>query len=253
MELTLGYAGVPPRDLDWLLIAEQRLLEFTSGAIFTDPLQLISPYRQAFTWYPENVWRYRLAYAWECIGWELDLVWLCGRRGDALSMQLNAAKTVERLMRLTFLLARRYAPGYSKWLEREFSKLPGLGEQLKPWLSQASSGADYRQITESLHKVIEILYQCLIELDLVSDLPAKPPLLEGRGFSKVDVQHIARCILASVGGSLGKLTLHEAPLGAVDQWLRQEDILLSPEHLKAMAAVYAQPARNHGQIGDNLI
>ena len=54
----------------------------------------------------------------------------------------------------------------------------------------------------------------------------------------MDTQCMARIILESIEGDLGELTTGGAPCGAVDQWLTNEDFLLSAEDMNALAPVY---------------
>jgi hypothetical protein len=95
LELTIGFDTVPKTDFDWLLVSEQRLLELTRGEIFADFTGDISRLREELNYFPDDVWKYRLAFVLESIPWEDDLVSLCGYRGDHLSMHINLGKTIE--------------------------------------------------------------------------------------------------------------------------------------------------------------
>ena len=240
MLLTLGLATPPESDIEWLFIPEQRLLEFTRGAIFADPVGDITRYRERLTYFPETVRRYKLAFIFESLGWELGLIPLCGRRGDTLSMHLNTAVTIERLMKLAFLLHRRYCPGYKKWLQREFAKLPDSSNRVEPLLHQAFAANSYQEITRCVNEALAFLYRTLLTLDeLRADLPDEPPTIDDRGTVIIDTQHISSCLLAGLTGPLGTLRIHNAPLGAIDQWVTHEDILLSTRHSRALQHVYS--------------
>ena len=253
MELTLGFKDVPSTEVEWLLIPEQRLLEFTRGAIFADPVGDITHYRQAFAYLPDNVWQYKLSYAFESLSWELDLVALCGQRGDLISMHLNTAITVERMMKLTFLLDRSYCPGYKKWLQREFSRLPLAAGQIEPLLQRALQSNNYADITTNLNRALEKIYQQLRRLNLAANLPSEAPQKNYRGAVVVDGQNIARRLLESIPSPLRKLRLHGAPYGAADQWLTNEDVLLSPAHLKSLLAVYQVMELERDLPGDDMV
>ena len=78
--------------------------------------------RAQLAYYPPDVWRYLLACQWEHIGQEEPFVGRTAEAGDDLGSRLLAAKMARCVMRLAFLLERRYAP-YSKWLGTAFSRL----------------------------------------------------------------------------------------------------------------------------------
>ena len=107
--------AAPLSAVDWLLMPEQRLLGVTSGAIFHDGLHAPVPLRGKLAYYPRDVWLYLLAAQWARISEEEAFVGGCGDAGDDLGSRIIAARLVRDLMRLCFLMERRYAP-YSKSL-----------------------------------------------------------------------------------------------------------------------------------------
>ena len=239
MQLTLGVSTRPQQAIEWLTIPEQRLLEFTSGAIFADPIGEISYHRQQFAYFPTAVWQYKLAYIFESLGWELGLISLCGRRGDSLSMHLNTAVTIERLIKLAFLLHRRYCPGYKKWLQREFDKLPDTALVVGPLLHQALHATYHDDIVTYLNEALAYLYQQLLALDeLEANLPNELPEKDDRGEAIIDTQCIATYLLDSISDPLQTLRIHNSPYGAIDQWVTNEDILLSAAHTQSLLSVY---------------
>lgn len=238
MRLTLGTPRIPQNDLEWLPISEQRLLEFTGGAIFSDPVGEITACRTALAYYPDHVWKYRLSYLLETLGWSLDLVTLCGKRGDHLSMHLNAAATAGRIMRLAFYLNRRYCPGSPKWLHREFSKLAVVAGDIEPFLQAAFQSADHVEIAGHFDRALERAYVELKTLQGLPELPSDPPRREYRGSPCIDTQQVSQIILDAIPGPLGERRIHGAPYGAMDQWVTNEDVLLSPEHMKSLLPLY---------------
>lgn len=132
------YLGIDPQaDLgavDWLVLGEQKLLEVTAGCVYHDGLDELVKLRAKFAYYPHDVWLYRLAAQWMRISQEEAFMGRCGDVGDELGSHVVAARLVRELMRLAFLLERRYAP-YSKWFGTAFSRLP-CGPTLTPILNR---------------------------------------------------------------------------------------------------------------------
>ena len=119
LEVDLDHEMTP---VDWLTISEQRLLMFTAGAVFHDDLGLEAQ-RARFAYYPQDVWLYLMATGWWRVHPEANLTGRAGFIGDEIGSTLIGARLVQDLMRLCFLLERRYAP-YAKWFGTAFTQLP---------------------------------------------------------------------------------------------------------------------------------
>ncbi len=141
------YLGINPlRDLetaDWLSLSEQKLLSITSGAIFHDDLGELEPVRQYLAYYPNDVWLHLLACQWQKIAEEEVFVGRCSAVGDELGSRLIAARLVQTLMKLCFLLEKTYAP-YSKWLGTAFKRLQCASE-LAPILMHIVQATTYSE------------------------------------------------------------------------------------------------------------
>jgi hypothetical protein len=108
---------------DWLSLTGQSVLEVTAGPVFEDTSGGITALREQLDWYPHDVWLHVLAADWTRVGHELPLVGRTGQRGDDLGSRLIAARLVTALIRLAFLLERRWPP-YPKWAGTLFARLP---------------------------------------------------------------------------------------------------------------------------------
>ncbi|MDR7380982.1 DUF4037 domain-containing protein [Promicromonospora iranensis] len=108
---------------DWLSLTGQSVLEITAGPVFEDTSGEITALRDLFAWYPHDVWLHVLAADWNRIEQELPFVGRTGQRGDDLGSRLLAARLSTALVRLGFLLERRWPP-YPKWAGTLFERLP---------------------------------------------------------------------------------------------------------------------------------
>src|SRR5262249_38692628 len=118
--------GLDPRDGlapgDWLFLPQQQLGEVTSGGVFHDDGRGLTRLREMLTRHPGDVWLRPLACQWRRLDQEEPFVGRTAEVGDELGSRILAARLARDLMRLCFLLERRYAP-YSKWLGSAFQRL----------------------------------------------------------------------------------------------------------------------------------
>lgn len=168
----LGTAELPQRDADWLKFCEVDLLHVTGGAIVYDGLGEMTRRREALAYYPDNVWKKRIA------DW---CMYACGRdapynlhrvskRGDDITSTMYFGLCLKRFMELTFALNRRYAP-YTKWLNRSFRKLPKYGSDMAGLIDQAFATSNWN---ERVHLLIDASY---VVVDAIVDLKLmkRPP------------------------------------------------------------------------------
>ena len=140
---------------DWLTFPEHKLLAVTSGEVFHDGLNELELIRQKFLYYPRDVWLYLLAGQWEKISEEQAFVGRCGHVGDELGSALIAAKQIKNLMRLCFLMERKYAP-YSKWFGTAFNRL-ACADELNPIFMKVLRAPEWRTRQEFLAIAYEVV------------------------------------------------------------------------------------------------
>jgi hypothetical protein len=250
LELTIGVPGVPESDIDWLAVSEQRLLEFTAGEVFEDFTGELTELRERLGYFPEDVWRYRIAFTLESLGWDDELISMCGQRGDLISMHLNTGRTVENIMRLVFLLNRKYAPLYPKWLHRNFMKLPEVAADIEIPLLTMLEAKEYQPKTEAL----KLVYEKILTFMENWNLCKKHPAVFKREFSGIDydIQTSAKDVLSTVRGDLKELLLDGRSPGAIDQWMFNQDIIMSAEHMKSLLPVYIVESLKRNKLDKHI-
>jgi hypothetical protein len=137
----------PVEPADWLTFPEQRLLSLTQGAVFRDQVGL-ETLRERFAYYPDDIWLYQLASVWARIGEDEHLVGRAGSVGDEIGARIVCARIVRDLMRLSFLLERRYAP-YAKWFGVAFATL-SYAPQLSVFLDSALRADGWKERDQRL-------------------------------------------------------------------------------------------------------
>ncbi|GAA0600086.1 DUF4037 domain-containing protein [Kribbella sandramycini] len=132
---------------DWFTVPEQHLGILTAGAMFHDELG-VQAVRDRLAYYPDDVWRYLLISAWWRVHPELNHVGRTGYVGDELGSGLVAARLVEGLMRVCFLIERQYAP-YAKWFGTAFARL-SCGPALAPLLQAVLRTGNWQDREQAL-------------------------------------------------------------------------------------------------------
>lgn len=167
------YLGYSPDDelvaVDWLVMPEQALLEVTAGQVFHDGLEDLTKARERFAYYPRDVWLYRMAAQWRRIGQEEAFVGRTGDAGDDLGSRIVAARLVRDLMRLAFLLERRYTP-YGKWLGTAFARLSSA-PQLMPLFEHTLATDHWEARQKPLCQAYAVLAEMHNALEITDTVP----------------------------------------------------------------------------------
>ena len=129
MRQHMRYPHPPKTRLAWLRMCESQLYMMRHCTVFHDPLGEFSRRKEAYHYYPRDVWLQRV---WD----ETFSVWHYGEynfidrmvhRGDRVTISVCLGAFSESAMRLCLLLNEDYTP-YWKWLATEFRKLPDIEE-----------------------------------------------------------------------------------------------------------------------------
>ncbi len=228
----LGVAlGAPLTDRAWLGLADQWLLELTAGAVFHDDDGRLTALRERIAWPPRDVWLYKLVCQWRRIAEEQAFVGRAGMVGDALGSRVIAARLVRDLMRMAFLIERRYAP-YPKWFGSGFARLPCAGE-LAPILARVLA-ADAWQPREA---ALAEAYDAIGRLQQARGVPGAiapriGPFYE-RPFTVVNAEEI----MAALRDEIEDEALKALPIiGSLDQVSDSTSVIELPDSARAAMA-----------------
>lgn len=229
--------GFDPADgvstVDWLSTPSQLLLEVTAGTVFRDEGGELAVCRAALAWYPRDVWLWLLACQWRRIAQEEAFVGRTAEAGDDLGSRVLAARLCRDVMRLCFLLERRYAP-YSKWLGTAFARLDAAAE-LGPALARALAAGDHPEREAGLCDAYEALARRQNSLGLVEALEPTVRQFHGRPYRVLAADRFVEACLAPIESDWLRLR----PLvGAVDQFADSTDVLSSPLVARRLGAAY---------------
>jgi hypothetical protein len=217
--------------LDWLAAPTQRLAENTGGAVFHDGLGELAEARRRLQWYPDDLWRYALACQWQRISQEEAFVGRAGEVGDELGSAVVATRLAREIVRLSFLLERRWAP-YAKWLGSAFGSLAiaaPLGQPLRSVLRATS----WQERQAGLCAAYEIAGGAQNELALAEPVDAGVRPYHDRPFL---VLHAERFVDALRRGITDPAVAALPLLGTIDQVVDSTDVLRSSVRNRAIIA-----------------
>jgi hypothetical protein len=223
-----------PSVAQWLSFPQQRLRAATGGAVFYDGLRELEAARAKLQWYSHEVWLYLLAGQWQRLSQEEPFVGRCAQVGDDLGSRMVAARLVRDLMRLCFLMERRYAP-YSKWLGTAFARL-SCAVQLAPILTAvlaADSGQDREANLSAAYAIVAQMHNAL---GITEPLPTATSSFWKRPFQVIHADQFATAIRAAIGDE--EVRALPRYVGGVDQWVDSTDVLDEPERFSMLCTMY---------------
>ena len=240
LQAQLGIDVPPGGPLDWLALPEQRLLTLTAGAVFRDDSGQLRAIRERLAWFPHDIWLARLAAQWSRIGEERAFVGRTGELGDDLGSRLIAARLVHDLMRLAFLVERRYAP-YAKWFGTAFACLPSA-PRLTPLLDAALLAVSWQDRERSLAEAAHVVGMLQLEHKIPSAVPPRIHRYFDRPFDVINSDEIADGLRAAIADPEIRALSHA---GTVDQFSDSTSILTRPRLVHDLArAVARHPERS---------
>jgi hypothetical protein len=154
--------------------------------------------------------------------------------GDEIGSQVIAARLVRDVMRLCFLIERRYAP-YPKWFGTAFARLDCAAALLPP-LQAALRADSWRERERALGTAYEGVAALHNALRLTDPLPAQVSPFHGRPFNVIHGERFAAALKATIHDEL----LRRIPfdIGAVDQWSDSTDLLAARSLRERLRLLY---------------
>ena len=224
----------PVRAADWLSFSEHKLLAVTSGKVFHDGLGALEEIRRKFAYYPRDVWLYQLAAQWIKIFEDREFVSRCGDVGDELGSMVIAARQVTRLMRLCFLMERKYAP-YTKWFGTAFSELECASE-LGPIFRDVLLSLTWKDRESNLSRAYRVIARMHNSLKITRPIVEDVSSYGGRPYLVFEPPDLIRDILHCFSDEEVKAIKHG--LGSVNQFVDSTDQLSQNWLVEMLKAVY---------------
>jgi hypothetical protein len=230
------------RAVDWVSVPEYRLLMLTSGRVFHDGLGQLEPIRTRLRYYPDDVWLYLLAAQWRRIAQEEAFMGRCGQVGDDLGSRLIAARLVRDLMRLCFLMERRYTP-FIKWFGSAFAQLDCAAELL-PVFAQVLEANSWEERQTHLTVAHEFVAKMHNTLGITKPLTTEVSQYHSRPFLVIHGDRFVDAIRAAIKSE--KVRALPEHLGSIDQFVDSTDALRYLDRFRAVYDENAVASRRYG-------
>lgn len=199
---------------EWLTFPQQALIEVTSGQLFHDDLEL-EKIRQRFSYYPLDIWFFMLKMQWIKITDESSFQARTGQEGDEVGSMVVAARMVQKIMSLAFMIERQYLP-YAKWFGTAFLNLQS-GKKLYPHMKQILYEKNWGKRQKYMAKAAKILAQRHNELTITDKLPIRFTKFPGRNYLVLDTGVFIHKLHNEIKNE--QLKNLKYPLGVIDQFI----------------------------------
>lgn len=203
----------------WLTMSEQHLLEVTRGGVWRDDLGELTRARADLAWYPDDVWRYRLAAGWKRIAQHEAFIGRTGEVGDDLGSQIITVALVREIMQLAFLLERHYAP-YEKWFGSAFARLT-LAPILTPSLDRARFAEGWREREAAIVDAVRTLAHAQNDLGIANPVDPAPRPYFNRPFQVLFAERFADALIDAISDP--EVLAMPRHLGGIDQYIDTTD------------------------------
>lgn len=217
---------------DWLATPTQRLLEFTSGEVFSDAIGELTQLRKRLIWYPHDVWLLVMASHWRRIAQLEHFVGRTGSRGDDLGSRVIAAWLVRDLMRLALLQERRYPP-YWKWLGSAYAE---LNRPEGKALAAALAAENWQAREATLVEAYEAVARRHNELDVTEPVDPTVRAFWSRPFQVLFADRFVDSLRAAITDPAVGAIDHET--GSVDAISDNTDFLDLPARFRELTDLY---------------
>lgn len=222
--------------IDWLTFSDQKLLTITAGRIFHDQIE-VEKTRTIFNYYPHEVWLYLLAAQWSRIEQEEHLMGRAGIVGDEIGSAIIASRLVRDMMRLCFLMEKRYAP-YPKWFGTAFHQL-AASATLEPIFLRILSATTWNDRQPHFAQAYEYIATLHNQLGITAPLPAKAQEFHERPFIVISMGAFSQAIAAKVCDPALAHLLTKPLIGSPDQFSDSTDLLSSTTWRPALRQLYS--------------
>jgi len=234
------YVGVdihrPPNPSAWLTIPQQHLRTVRAGRVFHDGLRKLADLRERFHWYPHDLWLYLMANQWQRISQEEAFLGRSGEAGDDLGSRLVAARLIDDLMRLAFLMEKEYVP-YHKWFGKVFAQLD-VAPRLIPIFTAVLDSGNWKTRESHLSEAYLLMAGQHNSLGVTPVIKPKVSSYYQRPFMVLNADRYVDALLTQIHDPEVKAL--PPLLGSIDQIANNTDLLDEIERCQKLRVLYSE-------------
>jgi hypothetical protein len=218
---------------DWLTFSEQKLRIIRSGKVFYDQLGS-KAIQKKLHYFPKDVWLYVLASEWMKISQEEPFVGRAGEVGDEVGSKIIAARLVQSIMKLCFLMEKEYVP-YSKWFGTAFVHLK-CARKLTPILDKVLVSKDWKDREKYLSQAYKFIAKMHNNLKITKALSTEVSNFHDRPYLVIHGDIFANELKKRIKDHTVKRI--SANIGSVNQLSDAVDLLANDKLLKRLKVLY---------------
>ena len=174
------------------------------------------------------------------IAHEEAFVGRAGDVGDELGSQIVAARLVREIVRLSFMMERRYAP-YSKWLGSAFSRLK-IAKNLTPILRNVLLAKSWHAREKSLGDAYSIVVRKHNQLRITEPMSTLTTTYYSRPYQVIFAARFVHALKGAIRDPQVKKI--STDIGSIDQFTDSTNVIEDLPLGKKLRSVYADDKRN---------
>lgn len=162
-----SFSSPPTSDRQWLLITDEALCHATNGEVFHDPSGDYTRRREAFGYYPDNVWFFKLtgrAFGISVRHYEMKRLLA---HGEEVTADLMLSEGLREVFHFICLVNRRYAP-HDRWLHWMARQQPILAGEVDPLVTSIRETTDIRRRLSLYAEIMNLLANYVYENGLAA-------------------------------------------------------------------------------------
>jgi hypothetical protein len=218
---------------DWLTVSSQKLRTLTAGGVYHSGLGELDLMRERLAWYPDEIWFYLLACGWQRISQEEAFVGRTGDVGDDIGSRIIASRLVRDLMRLCFYMEKIYPP-YAKWYGTAFKELT-CAPALMPLLEAVLSANTWQEREKPLTQAYQLVGEMHNRLNITNPVSTNIVPYFDRPYQVIFAGRFAERLFEKITNT----QLRDTPIGSIDQWSDNTDVLENARTAKQARHLYA--------------
>ncbi len=231
------YIGINPlkpiKEIDWLLLSQQKLRTITYGKVFYDSLNQLEKIRKILAWYPHEIWLYLLACQWQKINQEEPFMARCGDVGDEPGSVLVSNRQIIEIMKLCFLMEKEYIP-YFKWFGSGFATL-SCSKKILPLINGIQSSQNWKEREKYFSKIYKIIGTMHNRLSLTDKIEVKINKFYNRPYKVLESSRYVDSLKIKIKSK----KIRSLPLvGSIDQFVDSSDIKGWTKRTKSLRSIY---------------